>query len=436
MHFFIENKGQFDRDVRFVAVTEFGTAFFYDSKVQYCLELYEAGNIRGSDLVMLTFPGSESICPEGKELRPHYTNYFIGDESAWVSGARNFGSIVYHDIWPGIDLVYRFDASGLKYEFAVGPYVSENAIRVQVAGAAIHADASCLAFDTGRGILLDDGLMVSQEGNGQDLGAVFLAVEDLFTFQIEGRDPSKALLIDPLVYSTYFGGSDYDFSQSVAVDSDGNVYVTGQTQSVDFPKISPFQGSLAGGSDAFVLKFDAEGKTLIYSTYIGGNGGDYGQDIAIDGTGNAYVVGTTNSTNFPTSNPAQAIYGGGNYDAFAFKLNPAGNAIAYSTYIGGSGEDVGNSLALDGVGNAFVTGYTSSNDFPTSGPIQAAKGGSYDTFVLKINIAGNAIDILHVPGRGGYRLAGIRLWSTATATPMSPGRPTPQLPHEIPLPGQ
>ncbi len=128
MRFFIENKGQFDRDVRFVAVTEFGTAFFYDSKVQYCLELYEAGNIRGSDLVTLTFPGSESICPEGKELRPHYTNYFIGDESAWVSGARNFGSIVYHDIWPGIDLVYRFDASGLKYEFAVGPNVSENAI--------------------------------------------------------------------------------------------------------------------------------------------------------------------------------------------------------------------------------------------------------------------------------------------------------------------
>ena len=206
-----------------------------------------------------------------------------------------------------------------------------------------------------------------------------------------------------LLYSTYLGGSVSfgDFGGDIAVDSSGNAYVTGTTFSTDFPMANPFQAGLNGTSDAFVAKLNADGSALLYSTYLGGSGTENPDDpvdggIAVDGLGNAYVTGTTFSTDFPTVHPLQAAHGGGIDDAFVTKLNPTGSALVYSTYLGGDGGESGTSIAVDSSGNAYVTGQTDSTDFPIQNPFQAAFGGGGvaflgDAFVTKLNAAGNAL---------------------------------------------
>jgi len=192
------------------------------------------------------------------------------------------------------------------------------------------------------------------------------------------------------VYSTYLGGSGDDGGFSIAVDSSENAYVTGYTSSTDFPTINPLQASNGGGEDAFVTKINAAGSARVYSTYLGGSGTDRGQSIAVDGSDNAYVTGITSSTNFPTSNPLQPVKGGGVQDAFVTKINTAGSAYVYSTYLGGSGNDQGYGIAIDALDAAYVTGLTASTNFPTTNPLQANNAGGNDVFVTKINAAGSA----------------------------------------------
>jgi hypothetical protein len=193
-----------------------------------------------------------------------------------------------------------------------------------------------------------------------------------------------------LVYSTYVGGGDTDFALGIAIDDAGNAYITGGTYSLEFPTASPLIASNSGGCDIFVLKLNAVGNALVYSTFIGGGQDDEGMDIAVDDLGNAYVTGDTNSTDFLTANPLQAA-NGGDYDAFVLKLNVAGSVLIFSTYIGGSGEDNGNAIDLDDLGNAYVTGDTNSTDFPTSINFQSEKGELSDAFVLTIDSAGRTL---------------------------------------------
>jgi hypothetical protein len=189
-----------------------------------------------------------------------------------------------------------------------------------------------------------------------------------------------------LVYATYLGGSGTDAGQGIAVDAAGNAYVTGQTTSTDFPTANALQPANGGGADAFVAKLNAAGTALAYSTYLGGSADDSGDGIAVDSQGNAYVTGATTSTNFPTANPLQPAYGG-NSDAFVAKLNAMGSALVYATYLGGSGDDVGQGIAVDSQGNAYVTGYTGSTNFPTANTLQPANGGGQDAFLAKIATA-------------------------------------------------
>jgi Beta-propeller repeat len=197
-----------------------------------------------------------------------------------------------------------------------------------------------------------------------------------------------------LVYSTYLGGSGGDGASSgptIAVDAAGSAYVTGATGSANFPTTAgAFQPAFAGPQNAFVTKLNPLGSGLMYSTYLGGSGGggDQGNGIRVDTSGNAYVTGLTRSTNFPTMNAVQPTFGGGPSDAFVTKLNPLGTGLVYSTYLGGSADDLGSSIAVDTFPNpnAYVAGVTSSTDFPTSsGAIQTTyAGGSSDAFVAKI----------------------------------------------------
>src|SRR4030067_1099367 len=189
-----------------------------------------------------------------------------------------------------------------------------------------------------------------------------------------------------LIYSTYLGGSCYDYpcGWEIALDSSGNAYISGETTSTNFPTVSPIQGSNAGGYDAFVAKIDASGSALVYSTSLGGSNFEEGYCIAVDSSGNAYITGKTDSTNFPTASPIQASKAGGR-DAFVAKINASGSALLYSTYLGGSGYDVGWGITADSSGNAYIAGETESTNFPTASPIQASNAGGYDAFVAKIS---------------------------------------------------
>jgi beta-propeller repeat-containing protein len=194
-----------------------------------------------------------------------------------------------------------------------------------------------------------------------------------------------------LAYSTYLGGTGGEFGWGVAVDASANAYVTGYTFSTDFPTVSPIQAANGGQTDAYVAKLNASGSALIYSTYLGGTDSDLGIGIAIDASGNAYVSGETRSTDFPTFRGAQPASGGGYYDAFVAKLNAAGSAFVYSTYLGGSGPDFGAGIAVDASGSAYVTGLTESVDFPTVNALQPAYAGGQDAFVTKLNDTGSAL---------------------------------------------
>jgi len=188
-----------------------------------------------------------------------------------------------------------------------------------------------------------------------------------------------------LVYSTYIGGSGEDAAFNIAIDASGNPYVAGDTDSVDFPLMSPIQSSNGGAFDVFITKLNSLGSAYIYSTYIGGASNDAANSILIDGSGAAYLTGLTLSTNFPLVAPIQATHGGGIWDVFVLKVNPAGSAIVYSTYLGGSGTDQSRGLAVDSLGAVYVAGLTSSTDFPTMGPMQPANGGVVDAFITKIS---------------------------------------------------
>jgi hypothetical protein len=190
-----------------------------------------------------------------------------------------------------------------------------------------------------------------------------------------------------LLYSTYLGGSFDDDGNDIVVDASGNAYVTGSTDSMDFPTVNAFQRTPLPSyqTHAFVCKFNASGSALLYSTYLGGNGNDFGNGIAVDPSANAYVTGSTTSTNFPTPNGLQRT-SGGNYDGFVSKFNAAGSALLFSTYMGGSANDFGSRIVADASGNAYLTGYTGSTNFPKANSFQSTfAGGSYDAFVAVID---------------------------------------------------
>ena len=282
----------------------------------------------------------------------------------------------------------------------------KNRVSFEMAGYDIHRPLYIdpLIYSTylgGNGEDRGTGIAVDSAGNAYVTGATsssnFPTVNPLQPASEGVGYDAFVVKINPagsaLVYSTYFGGSGLDVAQGVAVDSAGNAYVTGITQSTDFPTMNPLQPAYGGGDqDAFVAKINPTGSALVYSTYLGGNGNDLGYGIAVDSAGNAYVTGATSSTNFPTMNPLQPAYGGGEDDAFVSKISPTGSALVYSTFLGGSGSDVAQGVAVDSSGNAYVTGGTSSTGFPTTNPVQPAYGGGDDdAFVTKINPTGSAL---------------------------------------------
>jgi hypothetical protein len=380
---FEPNRGQTDARVMFLARVSGYTLFVTSTEAVF------AGR-DGSVERMKLLGANRKMRIEPLDKQPGISNYFIGnDPSKWRTNVANYGRVALREVYPGIDLIFYGNERQLEYDWVVAPGADPKQIRVRCEGAdpvRKNADGDLVLSAS----LRQKKPLIRQEGRRIEGGYVVHGRE--VAFQVARYDATRPLVIDPvLVYSTYLGGSGNDQGNGIAVDGAGNAYVTGTTASTNFPTTNPLQASNGGVGDAFVTKINAAGSALVYSTYLGGSGNDEGRGIAVDGAGNAYVTGTTTSTNFPTASPLQASYGGSYVEAFVTKINSLGNALLYSTYLGGSGGDEGRSIAVDGAGNAYVTGTTASTNFPTANPLQASNGGGADAFVTKINAAGSTL---------------------------------------------
>jgi beta-propeller repeat-containing protein len=415
-----------------------------------------------STVLRMRFVGSNRT-PDvmGLEELPGKNNYFIGNDSKkWRINVPNYAKVEYKEIYPSVDLVYYGNQGQLEHDFILAPGANPSAITMEIKGADklfidLQGDLVCA---TGTGEVRLQKPVAYQEVNGarkEIVSSYVLRDRDDVGFEFGPYDAGSRLVIDPVLsFSTYLGGSDFDFGLGIAVDSSGNAYVTGSTSSSNFPTTlgafqttsiqggtfvtklnstgsalvystyldgsggfgiavdssgnayvtggagfnfpttaGAFQRTLGGFQDAFVTKLNPDGSALVYSTYLGGSDFEEGRGIALDSSGSAYVTGGTSSTNFPTSTEAfQTTFGGGFLDTFVSKLNPDGSALVYSTYLGSSDFDEGLGIALDSSGNAYVTGGTSSTNFPTTpGAFQTTLGGFQDAFVTKLNPDGSAL---------------------------------------------
>jgi hypothetical protein len=390
----------------------------------------------------------------GVDELPGKSNYFIGnDPKKWRTNVPNYAKVKYANVYPGVDLVYYGNQGQLEYDLVVRPGADPNSIQLAIASfeqegrqsaivnrkspitegqsaidnrkssirAPLHVNATGdLVVGTDGGELIfhkpvvyqpqesrqwsvvsrqlhsttDKGQRTKDGGKDYVDGRYVVRNDQSVAFQVVSYDPAKPLVIDPvLAYSTYLGGNGSDVGLSITVDASGNAYVLGYTNSSNFPTTPGAFQTTPG--DGFVSKLNAAGSALVYSTYLGGS--SFGSvasttGIVLDAAGNAYVIGGA-GTDFPTTPGAFQTTCGGEVDAFVSKLNAAGSALLYSTCLGGSGDDFASGVAIDSSGNAYVTGYTYSSDFPTTpGAFQITFGGGLaDAFVSKLNAAGSAL---------------------------------------------
>ena len=402
---FVSNMGQTDEVVRFQVHDLESTVFFMSDGVIMTLAAQEE---TAPASIQLTFNGANPAATiTGHERLPGVVNYLIGnDAAAWHTNLPTHASITYHQLYPGIDLRYDGHHGQLKGTYFVAAGVDPTLIRWQ------HNPAADVQVDAQSGNLLitlpgmaahgptlvEEAPIAWQEINGQQVSVAaryVVAADGSIGFALGNYNSAHALIIDPtLTYSSYVGGSGREDAEGLALDGQGNIYITGSTQSKGFSTAGATTIGPQGEDDVFVTKLNAAGNAVVYTTFVGGGADDQGKGIDVDGSGNVYVAGDTRSSNFPTQSAAQngcgAIPGipicmG---DAFVFKLNSSGNGLVYSTYLGGSLPDLAEAIAVDGSGRAYVAGMTTSDTFPTESPYQADLNGASDAFVARLTSSG------------------------------------------------
>jgi uncharacterized protein (TIGR03437 family) len=440
---FEQNTGQAPAEFRYLARGNSYTLYLADG------ELVLAG--KNQPTLRTRLSGANlSAHITGEDPQDSTSNYFTGNDPArWRTAVPNYARVRYAGVYPGIDLAYYGKDGHLEYDWIVSagadpqqirmvfettdrvridphgdlviraggneyrhkkPVIYQEAAGKRVAvtgGWTLHGREAGFRlgpYDRARTLVIDPPLIYSSYygGNGSDYG-YGVAVDSIgntyvaggvgsAAFGIRGLEDAFVMKLRPngaKIYSTFIGGAGVDEAHGVAVDVQGNAYVTGNTGSLDFPVKGALQTKTGGSDDAFVAKLNAGG-VLTYATYLGGSANETGSGIAVDAAGNAYVIGTTFSADFPTKNPFQAAKGA-QQDAFVAKINATGTAWLYSTYLGGNNVDEGNGIAVDAAGNAYVTGYTASTNFPLQSPFRSSNVASVDAFVTKINPAGSAL---------------------------------------------
>ncbi|WP_309495716.1 SBBP repeat-containing protein [Mechercharimyces sp. CAU 1602] len=349
--------------------------------------------------------GVRFFIKESSELRLRFMHACSGivPKGNNLAGGR-YERVIYKEVWQGVDVVFSIYNRNLKYDLFVHPRARIEDIRLKYEGArgqTLSNQGDLLIF-TSDGILREGKPISFQQvcGKKYPITSSFRLFEDgSIGFEPSSYDVTKMLQIDPVVfYSTYLGGSNVDQGQGIAVDVNGEAYVSGVTNSPDFPTTTGvFQTILSGGTDAFVTRLNAAGTSLIYSTFLGGSGRESSpfftsQGIAVDASSHVFLTGTTTSTNFPITVGAFQTTLGGIFDCFVTRFSPSGSSLLYSTYLGGSGFDQGLGLTIDGGGNSYVTGVASSTDFPiTTNAFQTLLLGLADVFVTQLNPTGSSL---------------------------------------------
>jgi hypothetical protein len=449
---FEPNRGQTDGQVKFLSRNSHYNLFLTPDEAVFTLPVHSTDQKNNRSGMRNKTPGIDSQAVlrlqirganpsskvTGDTLLAGQTNYLIGrDASKWVKDIPQYARVNYQDVYPGVDLTFYGQQHQLEFDFIVKAGAEPDAIGLNVEGAnKIHLDSSgdlVLSSEAG-------DLRLHKPVAYQALGVVRQPVDARFVVKgtavalaVGQYDRGRDLVIDPsIVYGTYLGAGNEDDGSAIAVDSSGATYITGQTASSGFPlkgALPAPNNMLQGTFDAFVTKLSADGTSLVYSTFLGGTGTDSGVAIAIDGTGQAYIGGTTDSTDFPqpASPPATVpfqISPGGNKDAFIAVLNAAGSGLVYSTYIGGLQDDIGEGIAVKGSTIYFV-GQTGSSNLKVSVPAGSVLQNNFqggvgtaptDGFVAKLdllNTANNAV--VYLGGTANDAATGVAVDSAGNA---------------------
>jgi len=412
---FIANQGQMDGTVLYYSSAPGKNIYLTTDSICFDLErpganpMYNEAAYTGSTTAQeyqrfafsMTFEGAKNIpdiiCREKTES---IFNYFTGNgPSAWRTNIPAYNEILYQNIYENIDLRLYGQEGAFTYDFIVHPGGRIDDIRLSLSGIEkLDVIGQDLILHTALGDLKQERLRIFQETGGvqKDVTGSFALLSDAaYGFAVADYDKGRDLVIDPsLVYSTYLGGSLNDCCFALTADAAGCVYAAGYAASADFPVKAGFQmlkGPTTG--DAWIAKIDTTkvgAASLIYCTYLGGSQKEIAIGLAIDAGGFAYVVGNTQSSDFPTRNPLQPAMSG-NEDTFVTKLNAAGNDLIYSTYMGGNGFDYAQGIAIDASGCAYITGSTSSVNFPVTNAYRGQSIGQSDAFVTKVAADGQSL---------------------------------------------
>ncbi len=409
---FEANRGQVDKSVAYMAHGS-GYGLFLTAK-EAVLTLQGAAKqgtakqgLGASAAVRMRLEGSAEQ-PEvaGTDPLPGKSDYFIGnDPSRWVRNVPQFARVRYSAVYPGVDLVYYGKQGQLEYDFVVASGAEPRQIRMNVAGAenvSVTADGSLRVKTAVRELRWNKPVAYQEvDGRRREVSGRFeLLAKNRVGFALGAYDRGRELVIDPsLSYATYFGGTGAEINPQVAVDPNSSVYIAGTTSSPgsSFP-INPSQvttpPTLNGTTAVFVSKLDVVGSSVVYTAYLSGSGMDTSAGLAVDSAGDAYVTGTTTSTNFPVTTSAfqPAPRTNGVAHVFLAKLDPTGGLgnggkLLYSSYLSGSMTDNAMALAADNTGHAYILGNTFSTDFPVAGsPFQpTANGATHLFFVSKFD---------------------------------------------------
>ncbi len=385
---FVANAGQSDARVRYMARSGGLNVFLTDRGVT--LSLAKGGRAVALEL---SFVGANPAPRIVASKRASGTVSYLGaGRDSAQAGLPTYGELTYRNLWPGIDLALRDEGGSLKYEFHVAPGADPGDIALAYRGAdRLSLAGGALAIETALGTL-SDARPVSYQGS-HAVASEYRLEGSQYGFALPaGYDRSQPLVIDPgIAYSTFLGGVSWDEGDGIAVDVHGSAYVVGAAASPDYPAtVGAYDPSFGGDVDVVVTKLAPGGSQIMYSTFLGGDGQDSGAAIAIDAQGYAYITGLTSSADFPTTAGAyDTSYA--SFDGFVTKLAPSGTALAYSTFLGGTGSDHGLAIAVDALGGAYVAGRAGSGFPTTDGAYDTSPNGGRDGFVTKLLPSGTGL---------------------------------------------
>ena len=398
---FEPNHGQAPPAARFVAKSKGFTLFAETEGLRF-------QSSSGDSLRMRFHGGQVPSAITGSDRQASLSHYFIGkDPKNWRTNVENFASVEYRDLYPGVHLkLHQRPKAEMEYDFIVDPGASAAAIQLEFEGAkkVSIAPNGDLLLHTASGVLRQKRPVLYQ-GKQQIAGNFIRKGKNRVAFSVGQYNKAKPLVIDPvLIFSTYLAGNQDDQLNGMAVDPQGNIYVTGSTKSTNFPRRNGFVNSTdtRGNFDAYVVKFNAAGTGVVFASFFGGNRDDIAQAVGVDSAGNVYVAGTTNSPDMPVSAGAYQTKNAGGFlegdegtlkgDVFLFKLRPDGSAIDWGTYFGGSLAESLSKMIIDRDGSPVLFGNTGGANFPvTPNAIQPAANGRGDAFITKFSAKGNAI---------------------------------------------